>query len=239
VLVCTVRAVKFQSGRYRVRSGKPLPEALLKEDLAALQSGAENLQAHVEIIRKFGLPVVVAINRFPEDSPRELDAVRQIALDAGATAVAISDAFMQGSEGALRLAAVVMDACRRPNQFRFLYPREASPEWKIETIAREIYGADGVDLDTTARKSLDEFARLGHESLPVCIAKTQHSLSHDPQRLGRPRGFRLPIHSVRLSAGAGFLYALAGNVKTMPGLPADPAARHIDLDSSGRILGMH
>lgn len=238
VLVCTIRAIKYQSGRYRVTTGKPLPEALMAEDHDDLRDGSVNLQAHIEILKKFGLPVVVAINRFPQDSPRELDAVRELALAAGATSVAVSNAFEQGGEGALELAQAVLEACRQPAQLRFLYPLEAFPEQKIEAIAREVYGADGVDFEPAACRAIDEFTQLGFGQLPVCIAKTQYSLSHDPKRLGRPQGFRLPIHNVRLSAGAGFLYALAGDVKTMPGLPANPAAQKIDLDAQGKIVGI-
>lgn len=238
VLVCTVRAMKFQSGRFAVRPGKPLPDSLLAEDLESLRVGSVNLEAHLDILRKFGLPVVVAINRFPDDAPRELDCLKQIALAAGATSAVISDAFTRGSEGAADLAAAVVDACRRPNEFRFLYPLDAAPEKKIEFVAQEVYGATGVDISPAARKKLDTFGTLGYGDLPVCIAKTQYSLSHDPQLLGRPRGFRLPIQDVRLSAGAGFLYALAGDIKTMPGLPAEPAAKRIRLDSSGGISGI-
>ncbi|MCC7420767.1 MAG: formate--tetrahydrofolate ligase [Planctomycetaceae bacterium] len=237
VLVCTVRAMKYQSGRFAVRPGRPLPESLLLEDLDALRAGADNLRAHIEILRRFGLPVVVAVNRFPDDSPREIDALREIAWSAGATA-AVSDAFARGGEGTIELAKAVQEACRQPNQFRFLYPLEMAPEEKIVTVARDVYGADGVDFEPAARKRLETFVLQGYGSLPVCIAKTQYSLSHDPRLSGRPRGFRLPIHDVRLSAGAGFLYALAGEIKTMPGLSSDPAARHIDLGPDGEIFGL-
>lgn len=238
VLVCTIRALKYQSGRFRVRPGQPLPASLIAEDLDALSAGADNLRAHIEILRKFGLPVVVAINRFPDDTPREMDLVRQMALDGGAAAVAASEAFRLGGAGAEELAAAVQDACRLPNEFRFLYPLEASLEQKLETVAREVYGADGLDVSPAARQKLDEYAQLGYGGLPICIAKTQYSLSHDPQRLGRPRGFRLPIQDVRLSAGAGFVYALAGDIRTMPGLPSRPAALQIDLSPAGDVLGL-
>uniref|UniRef100_A0A7C4QQ00 Formate--tetrahydrofolate ligase n=1 Tax=Schlesneria paludicola TaxID=360056 RepID=A0A7C4QQ00_9PLAN len=238
VLVCTVRALKYQSGRYEVRPGRPLPDALFREDLEALQLGAANLQAHLDILRKFGLPVVVAINRFPEDSQRELETIQQLAGEAGAAAVAVSDAFARGSDGAMELAEAVRISADQPRDFHPLYAVEAPPEQKIETIAREVYGADGVDFTLAARKALDKFAAWGYAHLPVCIAKTQYSLSHDPQRRGRPRGFRLPIQDVRLSAGAGYLYALAGDIKTMPGLPLSPAANRIDVDAHGAIIGL-
>jgi len=238
VLVCTVRALKLQSGRFSVQPGKPLPAGLLAEDLEALRVGAVNLQAHLDIIRLFGLPVVVAVNRFPTDTELELDEVCQIARDSGATAVAVTDAYVRGGEGAEELAQAVVTACREPGPFRFLYPLEASPEEKIETLATRLYGAAGVDYEPLARRRLALYRELGFDTLPVCIAKTQYSLSHDPHLLGRPRGFRFPIRDVRLAAGAGFLYALAGEIQTMPGLPAEPAALRIDVDPAGKITGL-
>jgi len=239
VLVCTVRALKLQSGRFSVRPGKPLSAGLLVEDLDALRLGAVNLQAHLDIIRQFGLPVVVAVNRFPTDTDRELDAVCQIARDNGATAVAVMNAYLRGGEGAEELAQAVVTACRAPAAFRFLYPLEASPEEKIETLATRLYGAAGVDYEPLARRRLARYRELGFGTLPVCIAKTQYSLSHDPHLLGRPRGFRFPIRDVRLAAGAGYLYALAGEIQTMPGLTAEPAALRIDVDSAGQITGLN
>ena len=180
---------------------------------------------------------MVAINRFPDDNPRELEEVRKLALDWGAHGVALSEAFSRGGEGAEELARAVLDACAGPSEFRPLYELDSSAEEKIDTLATQLYGADGVDYDPLARKRLAEFAAMGYGALPVCIAKTQYSLSHDPRLLGRPRGYRFPIRDVRLAAGAGFLYALAGEISTMPGLPSEPAALRIDLDADGNIIG--
>jgi formate--tetrahydrofolate ligase len=238
VIVCTLRALKLHSGRFQLRPGRPLDPGLLAENLDALRAGAVNLQAHLDVIRQFGLPAVVAINRFPDDSPRELEEVRRQALDWGASGVAISDGFARGGEGAQELAAAVVEACGKPSNFRPLYDLETTAEEKIETLATKLYGADGVDFEPLAKKRLTEFAAMGYGKLPVCVAKTQYSLSHDPQRLGRPRGYRFPIRDVRLAAGAGFLYALAGEIGTMPGLPSEPAALRIDVDGEGNITGL-
>jgi formate--tetrahydrofolate ligase len=238
VLVCTVRALKLHSGRFAVRPGKPLPPELLGEDLEALREGAVNLQAHLDIIRQFGLPVVVAVNRFPTDTDRELDEVCRLARDGGATAAAVTDAYARGGDGAEELARAVVAACEKESAFRFLYDLEASPEEKFETVATRLYGAAGVDYEPAARRRLARYEELGFGQLPVCIAKTQYSLSHDPHLLGRPRGFRFPIHDVHLAAGAGFLYALAGEISTMPGLPSRPAALRIGVDADGHITGL-
>lgn len=238
ILVCTIRALKMQSGQIPVRPGHPLPPELLRPNLQALQAGVANLQAHLEIIQRFGVPVVVAINRFPEDSDQELEFVRQVACDSGAAGAEVTSVFTEGSRGATDLARAVTRACDQPSSFRFLYPLDATPEDKIETIATRIYGAAGVEYEPQARKQLQRFSEMGFGNLPVCIAKTQYSLSHDPQRLGRPTGFRLPIGDVRLAAGAGYLYALAGEMTTMPGLPAEPAANRIDVTPDGEIIGI-
>ncbi len=198
VIVCTLRALKLHSGRFPLRPGRPLDPGILAEDLDALRAGAVNLQAHLDVVRRFGLPAVVAINRFPDDSLRELEEVRKLALDWGATGVALSEAFARGGEGAEELAAAVIDACAGPSNFRPLYELNTSAEAKIELLATQLYGADGVDFDPLARKRLAEFAAMGYGALPVCIAKTQYSLSHDPRLLGRPRGYRFPIRDVRL-----------------------------------------
>lgn len=238
VVVCTIRALKFQSGRFAVKAGKPLPADLVAENVEALQAGLVNLQAHLAILQKFGPPQVVAINRFPTDTNREIAEVRRVALESGASAVAISDAFAQGGRGAEELAAAVVEVAQKPSQFRYLYPLEASPQEKIGILAREIYGAEGVDISPLAQQKLETFCSLGFGQLPVCIAKTQYSLSHDPKLLGRPTKYRFPIRDVRLAAGAGFLYALAGDISTMPGLPSEPAAKQIDLDAGGEIVGV-
>jgi formate--tetrahydrofolate ligase len=238
VIVCTLRALKLHSGRFALKPGRPLDPGLLAENLDALHAGAVNLQAHLDIVRRFGLPAVVAINRFPDDSPRELEVVRKLAIDWGARGVAVSEGFARGSEGTTELARAVVDACASPSDFRPLYDLQSSAEEKIDTLATQLYGADGVDYEPLAKKRLAEYAKLGFGQLPVCIAKTQYSLSHDPHLLGRPRGFRFPIRDVRLAAGAGFLYALAGEISTMPGLPTEPSARRIDVDKDGHVTGM-
>lgn len=239
VLVCTARALKLQSGQFDVRPGKPLPSALLEENLDALRAGAVNLQAHLDIIRAYHLPTVVAINAFPDDSERELEEIQKIALEQGAAAAVIARAFSEGGEGSLALAEAVVKAAAQPNQFECLYPLEMPIAEKIETIATRIYGAASVEIEPLARRRLEEYERLGYGSLPVCIAKTQYSLSHDPHLLGRPSGFTFPVRDLRLSAGAGFVYALSGEIRTMPGLPSEPAALQVDIDDAGNITGLH
>lgn len=238
VLVCTVRALKFQSGRFDVRAGRPLPAKLLTEDLEALREGGVNLEAHMKLLRHFGLPVVVAVNRFPTDTDREVQELRQLALHSEAAAAVETQAYAKGPRGAEALAQAVMESAVESAAQRFLYPLEISPKEKLEVLAEKIYGADGVDLSNRAQSSLEMIEELGLSGLPVCVAKTQYSLSHDPQRLGRPRRYRLPIRDVHISSGAGFLYALAGDIRTMPALPSEPAALRIDLDAEGHIVGI-
>lgn len=238
VLVCTVRALKHQSGRFRVTPGKPLPAELESENEEALRAGSVNLRAHIEILRQFGLPVVVAVNRFPSDTDRELELVCRLARDYGAASAAVADPFAEGGAGAETLAQAVATAAIEPSSLRLLYDLDMTPEEKIEVLARRVYGAEHVDYQPLARRRIAQFCKLGFGKLPVCIAKTQYSLSHDPALLGRPRGFRFPIRDVRLAAGAGFLYALAGEISTMPGLPAEPAALRIDVDAHGNIRGL-
>lgn len=238
VLVCTVRALKLHSGKFSVKPGKPLPPELASENIDALKAGIVNLQAHIEILRKFGLPAVVAVNRFPTDTDKEIETLRKIAMEAGAVAVATSDAFAKGGEGAEELARAVVKAAEKPSNFKPLYSLEQSTEAKIETLAKEVYGASGVEFTPTAKEQIQRFAELGYGKLPICIAKTQYSLSHDPKLVGRPTGFTFPIREVRLAAGAEFLFALAGDIGTMPGLPTESAARKIDVDAEGNITGM-
>jgi formyltetrahydrofolate synthetase len=190
------------------------------------------------ILRQYRVPAVVAINRFPTDTEAELQLMRTLAVHAGAAHVVVVDAFSRGGEGALELADAVIDAASGPSEFQSLYPLEMPYAEKIERIATRIYGADGVDFHAGVESQLQEFARRGFDRLPVCIAKSQYSLSHDATKLGRPRGFRLPILEVRLSAGAGFVLALTEGISLMPGLPRDPAARRIDIDAVGSIIGL-
>lgn len=230
VLVCTVRALKLHSGRFKVRPGRPLPPELLTEDAQALRAGAINLQAHLEILRRFGVPVVVALNRFPEDRDAEVELVRSLAADCGAEGFSVTTAFAEGGRGATDLASAVVAASERPKQFRHTYDDSLPLAEKLARVAVEVYGADGLDLQSTAERQLRRYEELGYGRLPICIAKTPYSLSHDPQRLGRPRGFRLPIREVRLAAGAGYVYALAGDVQLLPGLPSEPAACRFPID---------
>lgn len=238
VLVCTVRAVKYHSGRFVVRPGQPLPEAIQREDFHALQTGVANLRGHLAILRRFGIPVVVAINRFPSDTEAELELLRTLAIESGANRVAQTDAFVRGSDGSLELADAVIDACASAGKFKSLYALDLSYADMIEKIATEIYGADGVDFGDSVLENLINFTRRGFDRLPVCIAKTQYSLSHDAARLGRPTGFRLPVREVRLCAGAGFVLALTDGINLMPRLPREPRARKIDLAADGQIVGL-
>jgi formate--tetrahydrofolate ligase len=237
-LVATVRALKAHSGRFRVVAGRPLPEALLQEDLDALAAGMANLEGQIANVRAFGVPVVVAINRFPSDTPAELEAIREASLRAGAADAVVAEHFVHGGEGARDLAEAVVRAAEAPSQFRFIYEEDAPAEEKIRAIATTLYGAKGISLAGEARRKLRQFERLGYGRLPVCMAKTHLSLSHDAALLGRPSGFTVPVQDVRLSAGAGFLYALCGDIRTMPGLPSTPGGEAVDIDEHGRIVGL-
>jgi len=241
VLVCTVRALKLHSGKFNVRPGRPLPDALLQEDLDALRCGFANLEGHLAHLRSYRIPIVVAINQFPSDTAAELELVRTLALAGGARRVAQTAAFRRGSEGSLELADAVIDACSDVNperSFQNLYALDLPFRQKIERIAMQTYGADGIELHDGVAEQLNELTRQGYGHLPVCIAKTQYSLCHDPKRPGRPTGFRLPIREVRLAAGAGFVLVLTDGISLMPGLPREPAALRIDVDAAGEIVGL-
>jgi methylenetetrahydrofolate dehydrogenase (NADP+) / methenyltetrahydrofolate cyclohydrolase / formyltetrahydrofolate synthetase len=240
VLVATIRALKMHGGGPKVVAGKPLDPAYTDENLDLLRAGIGNLLHHIKIARKFGVPVVVAINRFGTDSDAELELVRKLAVEEGGAADAVvTNHWEAGGEGAANLARAVVAAAERPRDFQFLYPLEMSIKEKIETIAREIYGADGVDYSPEAEERIQEYTRLGFDKLPICMAKTHLSLSHDPNLKGVPTGFRIPVRDIRASVGAGFLYPLLGKMSTMPGLPTRPAFFDIDLDlASERILGL-
>jgi formate--tetrahydrofolate ligase len=239
VLVATVRALKVHAGVGRMVAGQPLDRALTTENVAAVRMGTQNLAKQIENVRRFGVPVVVAINAFPSDTPAETTAIAEAALAAGARDAVLSTHFTDGGAGAEALAEAVWDAATEgAPDFRMLYPNDAPLSTKIWTVATEIYGADGVDLLPAAEKSLRRIEELGFGHLPVCIAKTQYSLSHDPLLLGRPREFRVPIRDLRLFAGAGFVTAYAGDMRTMPGLPTRPGGENIDIDSDGNIVGL-
>ncbi len=240
VLVATVRALKMHGGGPRVVAGRPLDPAYTDENLPLLRAGLDNLNHHIGIARKFGVPVVVAVNRFATDSDAELELIRKLAVEeGGAEAAVMANHWEEGGQGAVELARAVVAAAEKPRNFHFLYPLEMSIKEKIETIAREVYGADGVDYLPEAEERIAEYTRLGFDQLPICMAKTHLSLSHDPNLKGVPRGFRIPVRDIRASAGAGFLYPLLGKMSTMPGLGTRPAFFDIDLDlETGRILGL-
>ncbi len=239
VVVATIRALKMHGGVGRVVPGRPLPPELTAENLEAVERGCENLRKQIENMRLHGLPVVVAINRFPADTDREFEVVRRAALAAGAVDAVVSDHHARGGEGALDLARAVMAAAATPSAMRFLYPLEMPIREKIETIATTIYGADGVDFEPLAEKKIELYTRLGYDGLPINMAKTHLSLSHDPALRARPRGFRLPVRDIRAAVGAGFLYPLCGEMRTMPGLPKTPAATRIDIDlATGKVVGL-
>jgi formate--tetrahydrofolate ligase len=238
VLVCTVRALKAHSGRFDVKPGHPLDPGLLVEDLDALEAGMPNLVKQIENVRSFGIPVVVAVNRFPPDTDAEHELVRAHAKSAGAADAVSHTMHADGGEGGLELAEAVAKASREVSQIRFTYPDEESVQAKIESIARRIYGADGVDFSEEVERKIAQFAAMGFGRLPVCMAKTHLSLSHDARLKGRPRDWMLPVRDIRLSAGAGFLYALCGDIMTMPGLPSRPAGENMDIDADGTVVGL-
>ncbi len=237
VIVATVRALKAHTDRYRIVAGKPLPPELLHENPDDVWAGAANLRKQIDNVKAHGITPVVAINAFPTDYDSEHQAIMDIAAEQGVRA-AVSHHFTKGGKGALELAEVVMQACEEPSQFEFLYPDEASLEDKIDTVARRMYGADGIDLSPTARRQLDSYEADGFGRFPVCIAKTHLSLSADPKLKGAPTGWRLPVREIRASVGAGFVYPICGDMRTMPGLSSAPAAERIDIDDDGQIVGL-
>lgn len=240
VLVATVRALKMHGGGPKVVAGAPLAPEYVEENLELLEKGSENMLAHISIAQKFGVPVVVAINRFPTDTDAEVALVRKIAMShPGVVDAVASEHFTKGGAGAVALAEAVVKACEQPSHFKFLYPLEMSLKDKIETIAKEIYGADGVDYSPEAEARLERYTELGYGDLPICMAKTHLSISHDPTLKNVPKGFRVPIRTVSASVGAGFVYPLLGTMPTMPGLPTRPVYYDIDIDfETGRIHGL-
>jgi formate--tetrahydrofolate ligase len=238
VLVCTVRALKMHSGRFKVVAGKPLDPGLLSEDIKAVEDGCANLDKQISNARRHGIPVVVAINRFDTDTPKEIEAIRQRAVAAGAETAVLSEVWAKGGAGGAKLAEAVVEAAQKPAKFQHLYELDWSIKKKIETIAKEMYGADGVTYLPEAEEKVARFTKLGYDKLPICMAKTHLSLSHDPKLKGRPTGFTVPVRDIRASVGAGFLYPLLGEMKTMPGLPSEPAGQKIDLDAKGNVVGL-
>jgi len=239
VLVATVRALKMHGGGPKVTPGRDLDPVYKVENKELVEKGCDNLTAHIKNANKFGIPVVVAINTFPTDTAAEQEIIRKKAIEAGAFDAVVANHWADGGEGAADLAHAVIKACEEPSDFKFLYPLDISIKEKIEILAKEIYGADGVEYSSEANKKIKQFTDLGYGDLPICMAKTHLSISHDPLLKNAPTGFTFPITDIRLSAGSGFLYPLAGDVRTMPGLGTKPAYMSIDIDTdTGKITGL-
>jgi formate--tetrahydrofolate ligase len=237
VVVATVRALKAHSGKYKVVAGRPLPEEMTRENPEDVLAGAANLRKQIANVRLHGISPVVSVGTFPTDHPSEYQAIREVAAQEGARC-AVSSHFGDGGAGAVELAEAVAEAASEPGQFTMLYPDQASLREKIHTVATRVYGAAGVSYSAQAARQLDTYERAGFGHLPVCIAKTQLSISSDPALTGAPTGWTLPVREVRASIGAGFVYPICGDIRTMPGLGSDPAAAHIDLDADGQIVGL-
>ncbi|MCD6424992.1 MAG: formate--tetrahydrofolate ligase [Anaerolineales bacterium] len=240
VLVATVRALKMHGGGPKVTAGAPLDSAYVTENLELLEKGLCNLEVHIENALKFGITTVVAVNSFKDDTEAEVEMVREAAMKAGAYNAVVTRHWMEGGKGAVDLAKAVVEACEQPSDFKFLYPlKGTSIKEKIEIICKEIYGADGVTYEPLAEKKVELYTKLGFDELPMCMAKTHLSMSHDGTLKGRPTGFTVPIRDIRASVGAGFLYPLLGSMSTMPGLPTRPAYYEIDIDlETGQVLGL-
>jgi formyltetrahydrofolate synthetase len=237
VIVATIRALKMHGGVGTIVAGKPLADELLAENTAAVEKGCQNLLKQIENVQAFGVPAVVCVNSFPTDTEAEVGVIRRLCREAGVEAV-VSTHWAHGGKGATDLARAVVAAAERPSRFRFLYDTSQTIEEKLTAVATRIYGAAQVELAPKARKAVEDLAAQGFGDLPVCIAKTHLSLSHDPKLLGRPTGFTFPVRDIRVSAGAGFLYALAGDIRTMPGLPSRPAGERVDLTADGKVVGL-
>jgi formyltetrahydrofolate synthetase len=239
VIVASIRALKMHGGGPKVVAGKPLDKAYTEENLELLEKGLPNLLQHVENAAKFGIPVVVAINRFTSDTQAEIELVRKRAKETGAEDAVVSEVWAKGGEGGAALAEAVVKACEKPGNFKFLYPDDASIKEKIETVAREIYRAGSVSYTPEAEARIKLFTDMGLSHLPLCMAKTHLSFTHDPAIKGAPRDWVLPITDVRASVGAGFLFPLCGTMRTMPGLPTRPVFMDIDIDvETGKVLGL-
>ena len=238
VLVSTIRALKMHGGGPKVTPGKPIPDAYTQENLPLLEKGLGNMIKHIQIAKLFGVPVVVAINNFPTDTEAEMELARKAAEDAGAEAAVVSRHWAQGGKGAVALAEAVVKACDKPANFQLLYPDDMPIKQKIETIATKVYGAKAVHFEPMAEKQIAAYERWGLGKLPICMAKTHLSISHDPLLKGVPTGFTVPVREVRASAGAGFLYPLLGTMRTMPGLPSRGAFMDVNLDETGNVVGM-
>jgi len=238
VLVASIRALKAHSGRFKVAPGRPLDKRLNKEDLDALAAGCGNLEKQIENAKLFGIPAVVAVNRFTTDTDAEIEFVRKRAKAAGAEDAVTSEVWAKGGAGGADLARAVVAAAEKPSDFRFLYDAKLPIEEKIEIIAKKIYGAKGVDFAPLAKQKIKRFTDQGYGALPICMAKTHLSLSHDPALKGRPTGFVVPVRDVRVSAGAGFVYPLCGEMTTIAGLPSEPAGEVVDINEKGEVVGL-
>lgn len=238
VLLVTIRALKAHSGNYKIIPGRPLPPELTQENIPDLEHGAENMIRHLQNIRKFGVTPVVAINQFTDDTEAEIDAVREIAMAHGAYGVSLASHWADGGKGAAELAEIVVAAADAESDFKFLYDLGLPIKEKIEIIAREIYGADGVTYDPLASRQIQGFERDGFGNLPICMAKTHLSFTANPNIKGAPTGFTIPITEVRAAAGAGFIYPQVGAIRTMPGLSKTPAAINVDIDEDGKVVGL-
>ncbi len=239
VLVATIRALKMHGGGPAVVAGRPLDKAYTEENLDLLEKGISNLAAHIENVKRYGIPAVVAVNRFATDTDAEIELVKKLAVEAGAETAVMSNHWAEGGKGAAELAEAVVAACEKPSNFDFLYPLDWSIKQKIEKIAIDMYGADGVTYEPLAERQIKTFEEAGFGELPICMAKTHLSISHDPSLKGRPSGFTVPIREVRASVGAGFIYPLLGTMRTMPGLPSKPALMNVDIDfETGKIVGL-
>jgi formate--tetrahydrofolate ligase len=238
VIVATIRALKSHSGKYKIVAGKPLPPEMLENNVADVEAGAANLRKQIENVRLHGVTPVVAINAFATDHADEIEAVKRIAIESGALGAAVSTHWADGGKGAMALAEMVIDAADQPSEFKFLYDLDQPIKAKIETIAKKIYGAEDVYFEPFADQQIASYEANGFGNLPICMAKTHLSLSHDPKLKGAPSGFTLPIREVRASVGAGFIYPICGDMRTMPALPEHPAAEKVDIDADGNIVGL-
>jgi formyltetrahydrofolate synthetase len=239
VLVATIRALKMHGGGPKVVAGKPLSHEYTSENLDLLEKGCSNLVRHIGNAKQFGIPVVVAINKFKDDTDAEVELVRKLSIAAGAEDAMMTNHWAEGGAGALNLANAVVAACKKPANFQFLYPLDISIKAKIEAIVTKVYGGAAVEYSPEAEKKIELYTRQGFDKLPICMAKTHLSISHDPNLKGAPSGFTVPVRDIRASVGAGFLYPLLGTMSTMPGLSTRPGYYDIDLDTeTGRIIGL-
>ncbi len=238
VLVATIRALKTHSGKYKVVAGRPLPPEMLEKNIADVEAGASNLRKQIENIKHHGVTPVVAINAFDSDHPEEIEAVKRIAVEAGAIGAAVSYHWQKGGEGAVELAEMTVTAAEAESEFKFLYDLDKPITEKNETIAKKIYGAKDVEFSSKAAKQIRGYEKKGFGKLPICMAKTHLSTSHDPNLKGAPSGFTFPVREVRASVGAGFIYPICGDMRTMPAMPKVPGAEKVDIDEDGNIVGL-